>query len=263
VSATPEPSPTQTVDPSESPPDPTQSPVDPTRSPIDATKPPAEGTTRPGGRPRLPMDETGEGAPGRRPFAGLALSASDVVFASGGQPAWLWVRLSNTGAADATGRVEIILPEGVTVDAPPAGCRATGNGRTACEFSRVRPGRTADVHLRIDATLEAQGRAPLVGAVVAALTPRSGGVKRMQVSFRITAISAVLAEDLANGAGGALAGGNGSSDDHGAGVRRLAIGLIVVSGLLVVLALALAMRSVRRLGEEPAAPLPARSAPAD
>jgi hypothetical protein len=263
ASLTTEPPPSESPNPSESPSDPAEPPVDPTRSLVGQTRPPVERTAPPIDQTRPPIDEPGEREPAGRPIAGIALSSSDVVFATGGQPARLWARLSNTGATDATGRVEIILPEGVTVQAPPAGCGATGSGRTACAFSRIRAGQTVQLHLRIEATVDAQQRAPLAGAVVATLTSRSGAVKRMQVSFRITAPSVLPAEDPASGAGGALAAGNGSPDGHGAGVRRLAIGLITVSGLLVVLALALAMTSLRRLGDDAASPLPTRSAPAD
>ncbi|HEX2770874.1 MAG TPA: hypothetical protein VHN18_00405 [Micromonosporaceae bacterium] len=206
--------------------------------------------------------------PAGPPIAGMTLSADEVVFDVSGRPSWLQVRLGNTDRTDATGRVEIILPEGVTVSAPPAGCRALAAERTACDLSLVRAGRTAHVRLPISATAEAQRRATLSGAVIATLTPRAGAVKRMQMSFRITAAAAMSTPSAespaATGAQGVVAAANGSSGGRGNGVQRLAISLIAVSVLLVVLALTLAVTSLRRrlADEPPPAPLSA-PAPAD
>jgi hypothetical protein len=203
--------------------------------------------------------------PAGPPVAGMTLSASEVAFDVSGKPSWLRVRLGNTGKVDAPGRVEIILPQGVTVSALPAGCRATAAERTVCDVSLVRAGRSAQVRLPISATTDAQRRANLSGAVIATLALRAGQVKRMQMSFRITAVAAMSTppaqSPAAAGGEGALAAANGSSPGHGDGVQRLAISLIAVSVLLVVLALALAVTSLRRrLADEPApAPL---SAPA-
>lgn len=199
--------------------------------------------------------------PAGPPVAGMTLSASEVVFDASGQPSWLQVRLGNTDKMNATGRMEIILPEGVTVSAPPAGCRATAAERTACDLSLIRAGRTAQVRLPINATAEAQRQAPLSGAVIATLTPRAGGVKRMQMSFRITAAAAMSTPPAENpaatGAEAVLPAANGSSGGRGDGVQRLAISLIAVSALLVVLALTLAVTSLRRrlADEPPPAPL--------
>lgn len=200
--------------------------------------------------------------PAGPPVAGMTLSASDVAFDPSGQPAPLRVILGNTGKADATGAVEIILPNGVTVPALPAGCRSTTAGRTACELGVIRAGRSVVLSLSISAAAEAQRLAPLSGAVVGTLWPRAGVLKRMQMSFRIAAAadrspSGVTATD----AGDVLAAGHRAGGGRGPGVQQLAISLIVVSVLLVMLALTLAMTSLRqRLSDDPPAP---EAVPAD
>ncbi|MCI4064093.1 hypothetical protein MRQ36_16395 [Micromonospora sp. R77] len=185
------------------------------------------------------------------PVPGISLRADEVAFDIGGGPSTLAVRLTNTGAVDAAGRVEVVLPNGVTVPGLPAGCVGVTATRTRCDVGQVPAGRTADLRLPVSATPEAQRMAPLSGAVVGRLDPRSGRARQMQMSFKITAAAAgatPVATPVPTGSQGVLvAAGQGGDDSDGlTSVQRTAITLIAVSGLLVVLALALATTSLRR-----------------
>ncbi|MGW4499232.1 hypothetical protein ACWENR_11550 [Micromonospora sp. NPDC004336] len=202
------------------------------------------------------------------PVPGIRLAADEVTFDISGGASGLDVRLGNTGRVDAEGRVEVVLPAGVTVPAPPAGCTAVDPTRTRCDLGTVPAGRTAGLRLPVAATPEAQRQAPLAGAVTGQLDPRSGRTRQVQMSFRITAAAAlatpVVSPPAPTGSQGVLAAdapalreGGGSSS-----VRRTAITLIGVSTLLVVLALALATTSLRRrtgapLAERTPGPTPA------
>lgn len=128
----------------------------------------------------------------------------------------------------------------------------SGTARIGCDLGTVPAGKTATVRLPVAATLEAQRMAPLSGAVIGTLTPNRGRVGRMQMSFRILAVAASAPETPA---GATPISSQGvlprvlpaSQPDAGlTGVQLTAISLIVVSGLLVVLALTLATRVVRR-----------------
>ncbi|SCL18179.1 hypothetical protein GA0074694_2266 [Micromonospora inyonensis] len=187
------------------------------------------------------------------PVPGIALEADELAFDVDGGPSAMEVRLGNTGTVDAAGLVEVVLPDGVSVPEPPAGCVSQPTtGRTRCEVGAVPAGRTAVLRLPVAATPEAQLRAPLSGGVVGQLDPRNGQSRRVQMSFRITA-AAALATPVAGtpqptGSQGVLTGSTrGSGPDGGLSTaQRTAIILIVVSGLLVVLALTLATTSLRR-----------------
>ncbi|SCG18582.1 hypothetical protein GA0070610_4928 [Micromonospora echinofusca] len=193
------------------------------------------------------------------PVPGIRLDAGAVSFDISGGSSGLDVRLGNTGRVDAEGRVEVVLPAGVTVPAPPAGCTTVDPTRTRCELGALAAGRTAQLRLPVSATAEAQRQAPLAGAVLGQLDPRSGRAKKVQMSFRITA-AAALATPVASppaptGSQGVLAADVPAVSDGGGGgsVRRTAILLIVISTLLVVFALALATTSLRRRMAAPAA----------
>ncbi len=121
------------------------------------------------------------------PVPGITMSAGEVSFDAEGAGTEFLVRLGNTGRADAEGRVDVLLPAGVTVATPPAGCVAVAATRTRCELGTVRPGRTEEVRLPVTATAQALRSAPLSGAVIGRLDPRHGADRRMQLSFRITA----------------------------------------------------------------------------
>ncbi|MBQ0904689.1 hypothetical protein [Micromonospora sp. U21] len=189
------------------------------------------------------------------PVSGISLAADDVSFDISGAASTLAVRLGNTGTVDATGRVEVILPAGVSVPAPPAGCVAVDPTRTRCDIGPVPAGRTAELRLPVEATAQAQREAPLSGAVIGQLDPRSGPTRQVQMSFRITAAAAlatpVVSPPAPTGSQGVLPAG-GSADDGGmTSVQRTAVILIVVSALLVVLALTLATTSLRRRLTDP------------
>ncbi|RKR88751.1 hypothetical protein BDK92_3081 [Micromonospora pisi] len=198
------------------------------------------------------------------PAAGVTLAADEIAFGTTGQPSTLVVRLGNTGVTEAGGTVEVILPDGVTVPALPHGCRATaptpddpapanpdqtGTSRLGCELGRIAAGQTATARFSVAATPAAQRMAPLSGAVIGTIIPSQGRTGRMQMSFRITAAVAGVPSE---GVGAMPTGSQGllpmvrpvSQPDNG--VQRTAIGLIVVSGLLVVLALTLAAVTLRR-----------------
>ncbi|MCW3816224.1 hypothetical protein ONA91_17410 [Micromonospora sp. DR5-3] len=187
------------------------------------------------------------------PAPGIALHAEEVLFGVGGDPTTLAVRLGNTGKADAAGRVEVVLPAGVTPTDPPAGCTAVAPTRTRCDLGTVPAGRSATLRLPVAATPEAQRRAPLSGAVAGRLEPRSGRDRQVQMSFRITS-AAALALPVAAGSEGVLAHAGRAADEDGFGPVRTAVVLIAASGLVVVLALVLATTSLRRrTGAGPAA----------
>ncbi|WP_433389601.1 hypothetical protein [Micromonospora sp. KLBMP9576] len=186
------------------------------------------------------------------PVPGIRVDAGEVSFDIGGVASGLDVSLDNTGRVDADGRIEVILPAGVTVPAPPAGCVPVTPDRTRCELGTVAAGRGARLRLPVSATPEAQRRAPLAGAVLGQLDPPSGRTRQVQMSFRITAAAAlatpVAAPPAPTGSQGVLAADApaGGADGGDGSVRRTAVLLIVISTLLVVFALALAIASLRR-----------------
>ncbi|MGY4909926.1 hypothetical protein [Micromonospora aurantiaca (nom. illeg.)] len=183
------------------------------------------------------------------PVPGISLRADEVLFDISGAPSTLTVRLGNTGKVDAAGRIEVLLPEGVTVAGTESGCAPVSADRTRCELGVLAAGRTATVRLTLAASAEAQRRAPLSGAVIGRLDPRSGRDRQVQMSFRI---SAAAADAVPPGGAPAPTGSQGvlvaagERDRDDSSVRGTAIALIAVSGLLVVLALTLATRSLRR-----------------
>ncbi|MEW1587793.1 hypothetical protein AB0283_20435 [Micromonospora vinacea] len=195
------------------------------------------------------------------PVPGIALAADEVAFDISGGPSTLTLRLGNTGAVDAAGRVEVVLPAGVTVPAPPLGCVAVDPTRTRCDAGLVAAGTTAEMRLPVEATPQAQREAPLSGAVIGQLDPRSGPTRRVQMSFRITAAAAlatpVVSPPAPTGSQGVLPAGAATRDGGLTSVQRTAVILIAVSTLLVVLALTLAMTSLRRrFGGPPPEPTP-------
>ena len=187
------------------------------------------------------------------PTAGISLVATEVNFPSADQAATLEVTLRNTGAATATGQIEVLLPGGVSLERPVEDCAPVA-ARTRCLLGRIGPGRTRQVVLPLIATIEAQRAAPLSGAVFGTLTAH-GSLKRVQMSFLITAVeSAGTAapappEATPSGPVGAFAPVSGTERGM-SGVEKTALALVVVSILLVVLALALAMTSLRRKIED-------------
>ncbi|MET8906584.1 hypothetical protein [Micromonospora sp. NPDC004551] len=198
------------------------------------------------------------------PVPGISLRADEVLFDISGAPSTLGVRLGNTGTVDATGRVDVVLPAGVTVTDLPAGCAAVAPDRTRCRLGTVPAGRTVNLSLPVTASAEAQQRAPLAGAVVGRLDPRSGRDRQVQMSFRITAAAAqatpAAGAPVPTGSQGVVAAAAPAADDDDTSVHRTAVTLIGVSGLLVALALALATTSLRRRSGAAAAESVARPA---
>ncbi|MEH1166720.1 hypothetical protein V6V47_15185 [Micromonospora sp. CPCC 205539] len=184
------------------------------------------------------------------PVPGIALAADEVGFDISGAPSTLTVRLGNTGKVDAAGRLEVVLPTGVTVPTPPAGCVAVDPARTRCDAGLVLAGGTAELRLPVEATPQAQREAPLSGAVIGRLDPRSGPTRQVQMSFRITAAAAlatpVVSPPAPTGSQGVLPGGAATDDGGMTSTQRTAVILISVSALLVVLALTLATTALRR-----------------
>ncbi|MGC4745575.1 hypothetical protein ACLQ28_07920 [Micromonospora sp. DT201] len=198
------------------------------------------------------------------PVPGIALAADEVAFDISGTASTLALRLGNTGTVDAAGQVEVVLPAGVTIPTPPPGCVAIDETRTRCDAGLVLAGRTAELRLPVEATPQAQREAPLSGAVIGQLDPRSGPTRQVQMSFRITSAAAlatpVFSPPAPTGSQGVLPGGGANDDGGMTSVQRTAVVLIVVSALLVVLALTLATTSLRRRLAAPAsepAPSPA------
>lgn len=200
------------------------------------------------------------------PVPGIALQADEVAFDISGGASELAVRLGNTGRVDAAGRVEVVLPDGVSVPTPPAGCTTVAANRTRCAAGSVPAGRTAELRLPVVATPEAQRAAPLSGAVVGQLDPRNGRTRQVQMSFRITAAVAlatpVASPPAPTGSQGVVAATAPVLDRDGglSSVQRTAILLIAASTLLVVLALALATTSLRRRMNAPVPDATARPA---
>ncbi|MEU8165855.1 hypothetical protein AB0B97_04990 [Micromonospora sp. NPDC049004] len=194
------------------------------------------------------------------PVPGISLAADEVAFDISGAASTLAVRLVNTGTVDAAGLVEVILPAGVNVPTPPAGCLPVEASRTRCDAGLLSAGETRELRLPVEATPQAQREAPLSGAVIGQLDPRNGATRRVQMSFRITAAAAmatpVVSPPAPTGSQGVLPAGATTDDDGGmSSVQRTAVILIAVSALLVVLALTLATTSLRRrLGGPPAEP---------
>ncbi|MEU2612545.1 hypothetical protein ABZ570_13350 [Micromonospora sp. NPDC007271] len=219
-------------------------PAPPTVAPSVAT-PPSSGPA--GGRPGVRMTSD----------PGIALRAEEVLFDINGTPSALDVRLGNTGRVGAAGRVDVVLPEGVSVTDPPAGCSAAAPGRTRCDLGRVPAGQSATLRLPVAATAEAQRRAPLSGTVVGRLDPGNGRDRQVRMSFRISAAAALATPPVAvpapAGSQGVLAVGRAAAGDGRDSSQRLAVTLIAGSLLLVVLALVLATISLRRRLNAPAA----------
>ncbi|MEU9505245.1 hypothetical protein AB0D32_03045 [Micromonospora sp. NPDC048170] len=193
------------------------------------------------------------------PVPGISLDAGAVSFDISGVASGLDVRLGNTGQVDADGRIEVVLPTGVTVPAPPPGCTAVSAARTRCELGALAAGRTAELRLPVSATPEAQRQAPLAGAVLGQLDPRSGRTRQVRMSFRITAVAAlatpVASPPAPTGSQGVVAAGAPAvgTDGGGGSTRRTAVLLIVTSTLLLAFALALATTALRRRLLAPAA----------
>ncbi|MEV4489077.1 hypothetical protein AB0K04_03065 [Micromonospora coxensis] len=185
------------------------------------------------------------------PVPGMLLDADEVAFDITGGATELAVRLGNTGAVDATGRVEVVLPSGVSVQSPPPYCAMASPTRTRCDLGLLPTGRTQTLRLPVVATPQAQREAPLAGALIGELDPRSGRTRQMRMSFRIVAAAALATPPVTTptptGSQGVLAAAGRTADTGGmSSVQRIAVALIAVSVLLVVLALALATTSLRR-----------------
>ncbi|MFD6563169.1 hypothetical protein [Micromonospora profundi] len=189
------------------------------------------------------------------PAPGISLSADEVAFDISGAASSLVVRLGNTGKVDAAGLIEVVLPAGVSVPNPPAGCTAADAGRARCDVGPLPAGETGEVRLPVEATPQAQRNAPLSGAAIGQLDPRSGPTRRVQMSFRITAAAAlatpVMSPPAPTGSQGVLPAGAAGDDTGMTSVQRTAALLVAVSALLVVLALVLATTSLRRRFSEP------------
>ncbi|PTA48282.1 hypothetical protein [Micromonospora sp. RP3T] len=183
------------------------------------------------------------------PVPGISLRADEVLFDISGAPSTLTVRLGNTGEVDAAGRVEVLLPAGVTVSDAGNACAPVAPDRTRCELGTLPAGRTATLRLPVTASAEAQRMAPLAGAVIGRLDPRSGRDRQVQMSFRISAAAAqstpVAGTPAPTGSQGVLTASERSDSGDGP-ARGIAIALIIMSALLVVFALTLATRSLRR-----------------
>lgn len=186
------------------------------------------------------------------PVPGIGLDADEVAFDITGGSSVLVVRLDNTGTVDAGGLIEVIMPDGVGVFTLPPDCVPGSAGRIRCAMGTVPAGQRAVLWMPLVATPQAQRMAPLAGGVIGRLDPRQGPSRQVQMSFRITAAAAlstpVVGAPQPTGSQGVI-GGSGRTAMAGGGanpVRRTAIMLISVSGLLVVAALALATVSLRR-----------------
>ncbi|WBB56342.1 hypothetical protein [Verrucosispora sp. WMMD573] len=182
------------------------------------------------------------------PAPGITMSAGEVTFDADGASEGFLIRLGNTGRADASGRVDVLLPAGVTVATPPAGCVAAAATRTRCELGTVRSGRTEEVRLSVTATPQALRSVPLSGAVIGRLDPRHGADRRMQLSFRITAASPEQLAVVPPPVTASLrpAGAAPGDTEESTSRQRTAMLLITVSALLMLLAVGLVAARLRR-----------------
>ncbi|MEV0606789.1 hypothetical protein AB0I61_10510 [Polymorphospora rubra] len=208
------------------------------------------------GNPDLPAVSDDEGFavlfPPGPPAVGVSLDAGEVSFDISGQAATLDVRLGNTGDTASTGTVEVLLPPGVSIPAPPDTCTAVDAVRTRCLLGTLAAGEVGSLRLPVAATAEAQRLAPLSGAVIGIMDAAYGQTRQMQMSFRIVAAAAGATPPVLDGVGPTAS--QGVLPPYGAltepdpltRVEKTAIALISVSVLLVVLALVLATTSLRR-----------------
>jgi hypothetical protein len=202
------------------------------------------------------------------PDPAVALATGELRFGvAADTAAGLRIKLRNTGSTAAQGRVEVILPDGVRVEPKrmPKRCAPRNPGGrapyTECSLGRIPPRQTGEVSLPVVATIETQRLAPLSGAAIGFLSA-NGIVKRIQMSFRITAVAAESTPPPATpqatgsqGTLGAFAPLSGDRDGDLTGVQKTALALVGVSVLLVLLALALATTSLRRrMEDDPPAP---------
>ncbi|GIJ30226.1 hypothetical protein Vqi01_53880 [Micromonospora qiuiae] len=214
-----------------------------------ATTPPQPTYAPPSPRPTpTPAPSTSGGV--RVGTGGITLGTDGVAIDADGASAGLTVRLGNRSAVDAQGRVEVVLPTGVTVPAAPSGCAAVEPTRTRCDLGSVPAGRTGELRLPVAATPQARRAAPLAGAVIGQLDPREGPSRRVRLSFRIT-VATPEEPATASPAGpvAAPAGAATRAADRSGGASlpaRSVVSLIGLSALLVLLALGLATLSLRR-----------------
>lgn len=200
------------------------------------------------------------------PVPGILLDADEVAFDISGGPAVLTAHLGNTGRVPAAGRVEVTLPEGVSVLDPPAGCAPLAPTRTRCDLGVLPAGRTQTLRFTVAATPDAQREAPLAGALTGWLDPESGPARQVQMSFRITAAAALATPPVGTpaptGSQGLIAAQGGTVALSGmSSAQRTALALITVSVLLVVLALVLATGALRRRSAEVAGDPPPTGRP--
>ncbi|BCJ58765.1 hypothetical protein [Micromonospora endophytica] len=166
-------------------PTPSGGPPTTTRPPLPTYAPPSPPPTTtpmPTGSPSRPVEV-------RADSGGITLRADEVALDVDGG-AGLNVRLGNSGPVDAQGRVEVVLPAGVTVPAPPADCVIVDPTRTRCDLGSVSAGRTEELRLPVTATPSARRAAPLAGVVIGQLEPRDGPSRRVRLDLRITAAEA-------------------------------------------------------------------------
>jgi hypothetical protein len=183
------------------------------------------------------------------PVDGIRIAATDVRLAAPDRPATLDVTLTNDSRVAADGAIEVRLPDAVRVHAAPAGC-SSDVATVRCDIGPVPAGRSGRARLSLIGTAEAVRRAPLSGAVFGTLAS-AGSVKRIQASFRIVADQPAVAvrnepdpsPDARVPAMQPIATAN---DDGLTGTRKVALALVVSSAGLILVALGLAILSLRR-----------------
>lgn len=120
---------------------------------------------------------------------GLALWVGDVVLASPAvSTATLTVRIGNYGNISAIGRLDVAVPDGVTITTVPPGCAShlrLDARRLHCELGRLGYGRAEVLRFGLSLTLAAGQVAPLAGSVRAYLRPPRGLTAEAVATFRI------------------------------------------------------------------------------
>jgi hypothetical protein len=125
------------------------------------------------------------------PAPGIALQLDNVTLsADGTAPASLGIRLTNTGGRPAAGRIDVLLPDGITAQTPPPGCQSQPQASpptVTCDLGTVPPGTVSALAIPLLAGAAARARAPLAGLVRANLTQVGQPSVSTQCSYQILA----------------------------------------------------------------------------
>ncbi|MBO0869589.1 MAG: hypothetical protein J2P15_13585, partial [Micromonosporaceae bacterium] len=171
------------------------------------------------------------------PTPGISLQVGTVALGAEPEaPGRLTVRVGNTGHRRASVTVTVLVPQGVSFAAPPAGCVQHPEARPLamdCALGRVPPGGTGTLTVGLLVDGRARADSPLAGLVRVVLTPDGRAPIRTQGSYLIVASGAGVSAGNPAGASGPP---TASVVRHPAPLRRPAVVGLVTGGSLVLLA---------------------------